>query len=397
MRAVLNGLDDAELLTSFHTSIATYPGNIYHRLGSFKPFADFRRRAFQPSLRFRTHTYPWVEMGRLVSNRLGLESLIRHESGVFSVDAVYHHLDRKVARHLSQHPPRAMYAYEDGAEYSFSEAQRLGVPCLYDLPIGYWRAARRLLGRIIDDRPEWGMTIRTMRDSDKKLARKDEELRLANHIFVASSFTASTLKDYPGELAPVSVIPYGFPTPATNRTYESAKNRPLRLLFVGGLSQRKGIAEMFEAVGHFGNRVELTVVGRRPNVDCPALEKALSHHRYIPSLPHQEILELMANQDVLLFPSLFEGFGLVITEAMSQGTPVIATERTAGPDLIEHDRDGFLIPAGSVDALAAQIESLLSQPERIASVGQAAIQRAKERPWYVYSQEVAATIQKLLA
>jgi glycosyltransferase involved in cell wall biosynthesis len=54
--------------------------------------------------------------------------------------------------------------------------------------------------------------------------------------------------------------------------------------------------------------------------------------------PHfriHEVLREMQRHDVLVFPSLFEGFGLVIVEAMSQGLPVITTSHTAGPDIIE--------------------------------------------------------------
>ena len=51
----------------------------------------------------------------------------------------------------------------------------------------------------------------------------------------------------------------------------------------------------------------------------------------------------MREHDVFVFPSLFEGFGLVITESMSQGTPVITTDRTAGPDLIKNDENGWLL------------------------------------------------------
>ena len=50
----------------------------------------------------------------------------------------------------------------------------------------------------------------------------------------------------------------------------------------------------------------------------------------------------MKEHDVLIFPSLFEGFGLVITEAMAQGTPVITTDRTAGPDVISDNENGCL-------------------------------------------------------
>ncbi|MEL7160654.1 MAG: glycosyltransferase family 4 protein, partial [Bacteroidota bacterium] len=247
------------------------------------------------------------------------------------------------------------------------------------------------------ERPEWAATIHGTDDSAEKLARKDQEIRLADKVFVASSFTAQTLRDYPDSLPPVEVIPYGFPPPVENRTYDKATNRPLRALFVGGLSQRKGIAETFEAVAPFGDRVELTILGRKPTDKCALLNDALKRHRYIPSLPHHEVLALMRTQDILLFPSHFEGFGLVITEAMSQGTPVITTERTAGQDLISDGEDGFLTNAGNVEGIVSVLDQLLSRPQDLAEHGRAASKKALSRPWDKYSQELADAITTTIA
>lgn len=101
----------------------------------------------------------------------------------------------------------------------------------------------------------------------------------------------------------------------------------------------------------------------------------------------------MREQDVLVFPSLFEGFGLVITEAMSQGTPVITTNRTAGPDLITHGENGWLIDAGSTDTLQAAIEELIFKPSVIAEVGHAAMETASKRTWDVYGLELVEAIK----
>ena len=396
-RAALRGLEAAGLLGRFYTTIATYPGNVYDGLSSLGPLRDFGRRTFPPELVDKTHTYPWKELGRLLAGKVGLRTLTQHETGALSVDAVYHSIDDRVAGRLPRERPTAVYAYEDGAARTFTRARTLGIPTLYDLPIGYWRAARRIMGEVVDRRPDWAMTVNSLQDSPTKLARKDRELALADHIFVASSFTAATLAEYPGKLPPVEVIPYGFPPAVTDRTYvPTGSGRPLRLLFVGGLSQRKGLAEMFEAVSPFGDRVALTVVGGLAGGNCPTLNQALSQHTYIASLPHAEVLNLMRQQDVLLFPSHFEGFGLVITEAMSQGTPVITTERTAGPDLITDGVDGYLVPAGSSAALATRIEALLADPARIEQVGRAASRRAGQRPWSVYGQELATAVTRVL-
>lgn len=392
-RAAALGMHRAGILRDFLTSIASFEGDALDRMGGIGPLSEIRRRRFDSELKSRTTIWPWREVGRLLAGRKGLHSLTRHETGLCCIDAVYQSIDRRMAGRLVGNPTvKGVYAYEDGAGVSFKAAKLRGIACLYDLPIGYWRTARRLLESEQQRWPEWAATLNGFRDSAAKLARKDEELRLADQIFVASSFTASTLADYPGELAPVHVIPYGFSPPGAARAYDYDGRRPLKLLFVGGLSQRKGIADLFAAVAAIGPAVELTVVGRKAVENCPALDLALAKHRWIPSLPHDGVLQLMREHDVFVFPSLFEGFGLVITEAMSQGTPVITTDRTAGPDLIEHGRNGWLVEAGSTPALQAAIEDLLHHPEQIADNGREAMESARLRPWEVYARELAAAI-----
>jgi len=397
-RAAAEGLASADMLAGFGTTVATFPGNTFDKLSAMGPFAEFSRRRYHPILQPYAQTWPLHEIGRIVASKAGLKSLIKHETGIFSVDSVYRNLDKHMARSLKgkqQQGADAVYAYEDGALFSFREAKSIGMQCLYDLPIGYWRSARRLLQMELDRWPDWASTLTNFKDSEAKLENKDEELRLADAIFVASSFTASTLDDFPGKLGAIEVIPYAFPPVAEQRVYRNlAAGTPLKLLFVGGLSQRKGIADLFAAVENIGNKVELTVVGHKATDNCKPLNDALKKYKWIPSLPHNEILKLMREHDVLVFPSLFEGFGLVITEAMSQGTPVITTERTAGPDLITHGENGWLVEAGSTAALQNAIEQLLQKPETVQQVGKAAMETARLRTWDVYGKEFVKAINR---
>ena len=136
---------------------------------------------------------------------------------------------------------------------------------MYDLPIGYWRTAKKLLEVERERWPEWISTMPGLNDWEEKLSRKEEELQLADRIFVASTFTANSLKSYPGDLAPIDIIPYGFPAVTGDiKHYQPFDNgRPVKLLFVGSLSQRKGIADLFAAVEALAGKVTLTVVGSK--------------------------------------------------------------------------------------------------------------------------------------
>jgi glycosyltransferase involved in cell wall biosynthesis len=220
---------------------------------------------------------------------------------------------------------------------------------------------------------------------------------MADMVLVASSFTASTLQLAPFKPNNIQVIKYGFPEVNTNdRDYYSGKDRKLQCLYVGGLTQRKGIADVFFAADHFSEFIELTIVGQKTTDDCVPLNYALKKHHYIPSLPHNEIVKLMRTHDVLLFPSLFEGFGLVISEAMSQGLPVITTNRTAGGDFIEHDKNGWLVTPGKTSELINVIKYLLDHPDRIESCGRSAMKTAATHSWNNYGDQVVAAVLSLL-
>jgi glycosyltransferase involved in cell wall biosynthesis len=399
VRQAALALEEGGLLETWWTGLAPFPDDWWVRHTPKRLAKQLLRRTPPAALRGRVRTAPLREVARLVAGGLGLRSLIRHEHGVFSVDAVYRDLDRRVGRHLAQQREgriNGAYAYEDGALETFRVCQERNWHRFYDLPIGYWRVWQTLLEEEKLRQPEWAATLQGSGDSAEKLARKDEELRLATHIYVASSFTRQTLQAAPDFSARIEVIPYGAPELSVEPN-QPRSGGPLRVLFVGALSQRKGLSYLLEAVGKFGGQVELTLVGTRPAADCAALERALKTHRWVTSLPHEGILREMQQHDVFVFPSLFEGFGLVILEAMAQGLPVITTPHTAGPDLITKGEDGFIVPIRSAEAIAEGLEVLVRDRRRLAHMKQAALQAAGRWRWSVYRDKLAASVVASMA
>jgi glycosyltransferase involved in cell wall biosynthesis len=396
-KAVVTAFFKQKSLYLLYTAIAVYPGQFLFLLSKTKVFKDFSRRQLTPVWKPFTKSKTFYELVRLLASKLKMNWLIAHETGFFCIDNVYRKHDIWVARNLKKanvNDLEAVYAYEDGALATFKAAKEVGITCIYDLPIGYWKSARLLLQTELDFNPAWASTLTGFKDSPEKLARKDQELALANVIFVASSFTKKTLENYSGKLPEIKVIPYGFPNVTYDKTYLPLVDRKLKILFVGGLSQRKGLSYLFEAIEGLEEQVSLTVVGKKVVDDCSSLNEALIKHTWIPSLPHNKILEYMQNHDVLVFPSLFEGFGLVITEAMSQGTPVITTDRTAGPDLITRGVDGWLIDTGSTQDIKKVFAEILEKPELLKKYGQAAQNKARTRPWSVYGDETVFALRQ---
>jgi alpha-maltose-1-phosphate synthase len=392
------GLFRAGLLEEFWTCLNFHAPALLERLLPGRIVGQLHRRAYPPELSAAIHTRPFHEVIRLFAPKLGFPGLVAHETGPFSVDAVYRALDRAVARRLRRGKFRAVYAYEDGAQFSFLEARRRGLCTLYDLPIGYWRAARTLLLEEAEREPEWAATLTGNRDSAAKTERKDAELALADVVFVASSFTRRTLGEAADFKGTVVVVPYGAPsfTPVIPAASPGPAKK-LRVLFVGSLGQRKGLSYLFAACRQVSSAVTLTVIGQKPLEPCPVLDRELGAVRWIPSCPHQQILAEMAAHDVFVFPSLFEGFGLVLLEALAMGLPVITTPHTAGPDLIHEGVEGFIVPIRDSTAIARCLELLHRDPARRAEMSQRARERAREFSWANYEETLAACVGQALA
>lgn len=394
VRVALHALKEADMLDSFHTSVACFKGSLCYNLAEFFLFNELRRRMFDIELRPYTHTYPFMELGRNLAIKLHLSNLLRHETGIFCIDRVYKNIDKYVSIYIKKNYKQAdaVYTYEDCALETFKMAKKNGLICFYDLPTGYWRAKQSLLEYERANNPKWAVTLNALSDSEVKLYNKDAELSMADKIFVASTFTKKTLKQYSNTLSDIKVIPYGFPIININRHYKSFNGRKIKALFVGGLSQQKGLSYLFDAVREFKDKIELTVVGRGDISHCPALKYALNDINYIPSLAHTEILKLMSESDVFVFPSLFDGFGLVITEAMSQGTPVITTERTCGPDIIINGQNGWIVKAGKSDPIKILFAKFIESPELLQHVGRAAMATAAQRPWMKYETDLIKSV-----
>ncbi|HLW36133.1 MAG TPA: glycosyltransferase family 4 protein [Chthoniobacterales bacterium] len=392
VREALVAFDQAGLLEEFWTAISWNPKSAVNRKLP-KSLRDFLgRRSFPESVRSRTHTLPVREALRLLAGAAGLSS--RHETGALSIDAVFRELDQKVATRLRKTQKlRAVYAYEDGALESFRAAKDLNISRLYDLPIGYWRVGQQIFAEEAEREPQWASTLTGTLDSPEKLARKDEELRLASRVIVASTFTKQTLVDSPCT-AKIDLVPYGAPPPISDEiTRPSSK---LKVLFTGSLGQRKGLSYLLAAVEKLGQAAELTLLGRKVATDCAPLESAVRKYRWLPTLAHADVLREMQSHDVLVLPSLFEGFGLVILEAMSQGTPVIATDHTAGPDVIENGLDGFIVPIRSVDAIADKLDLLARSPESLMSMKRTAKAKARSLAWEGYRQRLVEVAREVM-
>ena len=395
VRAVLRALDEADLLAKFITTLG-YPAS--SPLLSFLP-QSARRRGYD--LRAdKMKIFPARELVRLLAGAVKVKSLSGHERGWASIDRVWRELDEKAAHHLCAYQRHeridAVYAYEDCALQLFEAAADLRVRRIYDLPIAYWETAQRLLKEEAARYPDWEPTLGGTRDSEEKLARKTRELELAELIVCPSNFVLDSLPPDARDKKRCVMIPFGSPSLNASEPRENgSETRPLRVLFAGALTQRKGLADLFAAVKLMGStKVELVIMGSLLRPLRWYRERLPSFH-YEPPRPHAAVLRLMRSCDVFVLPSIVEGRALVQQEAMACGLPLLATRNAGGDDLIEEGETGFLLPIRSPEAIAEKISWCATHRESISGMGIAAQRRAAQLTWRGYGEKVLAAIRTL--
>ena len=90
----------------------------------------------------------------------------------------------------------------------------------------------------------------------------------------------------------------------------------------------------------------------------------------IGAVPYSDMPKVYQDADILLFPTVREGFGLAAAEAMACGLPVVATNCSSLPELIDNGKGGFLCPVGDVEAFAEKINLLADSPKLRREMGE---------------------------
>jgi glycosyltransferase involved in cell wall biosynthesis len=227
---------------------------------------------------------------------------------------------------------------------------------------------------------------------------QDEELMLADVILCASTFTRSGILrrlaqlGRRGDVVIPGPIPYGAAPVAA--ALAPARHERVEFLFLGQGIQRKGLHHLLVAWRELAPRpavARLTVVASAPDPAILGLADGVPGVRVLPRLPRPELDAVMAASDVLVLPSLVEGFGLVITEALGHGLHVIATTSTGLVDLDPDPLAGQVIAAGSLDELARSILRAVDPANRSRA---SAVQTAARWPWDRFRAGIVAGVQQ---
>lgn len=202
-----------------------------------------------------------------------------------------------------------------------------------------------------------------------------------------SQMVASTIKNLYGRSIFVPVIYNGIPTGRFVSGVINAdikKNRELILLHVGRFASAKNHQFLIEAFAIAFKEVpqmRLWLVGDgplRPAVESRIRELGLEEEVSFLGI-RDDIPELLAEADIFVLPSDWEGVPLTVLEAMAAGKPVIATAVGGVPELVEDGVTGILVPPRDARALAQEIIRLARDPDLRRAMGEAGQKKAVER------------------
>ena len=375
VRALLNQLNNQNQLEKFFTTIGVGIG----ANPLIRSFCKEKRKYAIPDKMISRQWMP--EFARLLSK--GDQEKKRRK-----VDLSYQALDHKVSLALSNHSSQILHAYEDGCSSSFARAKQQGIQCSYELPIAHWATARRLLAEEAERHPEWEPTLESTREPEEKLCQKEEELRLADRISCPSQFVLDSIPLEIRQKTLCQVSPFGSPPCEPVDFERSTQSDTLRLLFVGSMSQRKGLADLFDAMELLnGEPISLTILGQ-PSMPMEFYRKQFSEFAYFPPCPNSKVREIMKTHDALVLPSIVEGRALVQQEALSCGLPIIVTPNAGGKDLVDEGITGHLVPIRSPEKISSAILTLIAERKNIEEIRKLCQKKAKQYTWPSYAQNI---------
>lgn len=156
------------------------------------------------------------------------------------------------------------------------------------------------------------------------------------------------------------------------------------VLYVGRLVEQKGVYDLIEAFAGLDTEADLCIVGRG---DTRGVRTACREHGILDSLvlegevPHVDLPGYYAAADVFCLPTRSESFGMVNVEAMACGTPVVTSDLAATREYVSNGENGLLAQVDDPIDVRDKLAMLLASPDRRASMGERARDRAREFSW----------------
>lgn len=218
-----------------------------------------------------------------------------------------------------------------------------------------------------------------------------EEINNADAFLVGSKFTKRSLIeiDKTTKNKPIIIAPY-FVEKFFFQNKELIKKSKIRFLYVGRLTAVKGFHYLLETIKILDEKIEFIIIGHAQN-SKKYIKQLPSNVKYLGVIKKTEMYKEYLSSDVLVFPSLFDGYGKSIIEAMASSLAIIATKNSGASDHIIDGESGFKIDAGSIKLLLEKINWFINNPSEIKTMGkkgQKIVSNITEKSYYKQISEI---------
>ena len=301
-------------------------------------------------------------------------------------------LMRTMSRECRRFSVSAVHSYEDCSLLQFMEAKRLGKSRIYDMPIGYFALWERIRSALESKYADW-LPFRKL-EHEVSPEQKRQEMELADLVLAPSKFVADSIQEYHPKKH-IALAPYGVDLADWPCRTRQTSEEIMTFVYAGQCSVRKGIPLLLRAWQAAGlKQAKLQLIGK--------WQLAEGKKREIPSrciwtgpVGAEVLSRVYRRADVFVFPSNFEGFALVVGEALASGLPVLTTQGR-GADEIINETNGRTVPPENLDALVEELRWFEQQRAQLPQLSRAARLNAERRTWTEYRSLVTAAVGPLV-
>lgn len=374
-------------LQAFYCSLYDAPGCWGERLGDFVGKGYFEGRRAEGLAPDKAIEFAWPLLWKTIRDKI----YRRGRENWLTVNSAF---DLYVARQLQKSSPSIFVGTSTSDLYSLRAAKRNGATLVHDCPSVHPFFQSHLLEEAAD---LVGMNIRRGKGPGRMEERKLREYDLADVLLVYSSFHRKSFEEqgFAQEHiyeSPLWVDQSLWYRDASEYPECATPNKPLKLLFVGSISLRKGMPFLLDAVAQCGNAVELTIVGTPSLKAHPSLVAKTKNVSYLSPQPKSQLHNTYQMHDVLVLPSVCDSFGFVALEAMACGLPVIMTENCGAPA----PDPSWRVPAMDAWRLAERILYYADDRTRVAEDGKTAMAFSTEYTPKHYRQKIRKLFATIL-